>query len=86
VTLLPPSGSTTAWRRIRLVILERDGWACQLRLRCDGARATHVDHRVSRSQWPVGQPGVDAPANLQASCAACNLAKGRGATLRSWAW
>lgn len=84
--LLRSGGSTTAWRRRRLIVLERDRYTCQLRLRCDGARATHVDHVVSRQLWPAGVPGVDELPNLQASCAACNLAKGRGATLRDWSW
>jgi 5-methylcytosine-specific restriction endonuclease McrA len=79
-------GGTSAWRRRRLVILDRDGWTCQLRLRCLGARATHVDHIVAMVDWPPGQPGVDEPSNLQASCAECNLAKGRAPALRSWKW
>lgn len=84
--LLTGAGSTRRWRELRPFIFERDGYVCQVRLRCDGDPATHVDHIVSRRHWPPGLPGVDDPANLQAACAECNLAKGAGATLRSWSW
>lgn len=84
--LLLPSGSTYKWRQVRARVLHRDRHACQLRIKCDGARATHVDHVIARWRWPAGTPGVDAPENLQASCAPCNLAKGRGLSLREWSW
>lgn len=45
----------------------RDHHECQ---QC-GARAEHVDHIIPRV---LG--GTDDPANLQALCQACNLAKG----------
>jgi 5-methylcytosine-specific restriction protein A len=60
-------GSTRQWRNLREQILARDRYACQ---RC-GAAATHVDHIV-----PVARGGADDPRNLQALCAACDLAKG----------
>lgn len=64
-------GSTRAWRRLRAAVLERDGHVCQVRLVCDGAPATHVDHIV-----PVVDGGRDDPGNLRAACAACNLRRG----------
>lgn len=60
-------GSTPAWRRIRLQVLERDGWRCQLRLdeRCL-VKATEAHHISPREL--VG----DDPAFLQAACKPCN--------------
>ncbi len=63
----PRNGSTRHWRTTRLAVLARDKYACQ---RC-GARASHVDHVTA-----VARGGRDEPGNLQALCAACNLAKG----------
>jgi 5-methylcytosine-specific restriction endonuclease McrA len=67
---LRPSGSTTAWRRTRARILHRDHYRCQYPVDggiC-GARATVAGHIIARSQWPPGQPGVDADTNLRAEC------------------
>ena len=61
------------WRRLRLLILERDGFTCQLRLPGCTGLASHVDHRVSRRDG-----GSDHPDNLQAACANCNQRKGGG--------
>ena len=60
-----PRGSTRAWRKLRLVILERDGYRC----RC-GKPATDVDHIL-----PVIQGGTDHPDNLRAGCAHCNRSR-----------
>lgn len=58
-------GSTRRWReKVRPAVLERDGYRCQV---C-GAPAEHVDHIVR-----VCDGGTDDPANLRATCAACNL-------------
>lgn len=75
--LLRAAGSTRAWRRVRLLVLERDGWRCQLPAD-DGhglclAFAGHVDHIVARAHG-----GSDDPANLRAACARHNLARGAG--------
>jgi 5-methylcytosine-specific restriction protein A len=57
-----------AWRRVRLTILRRDGYLCQIRgPRCTG-EATEVDHIVPII---VGGARLD-PANLRAACQACN--------------
>jgi 5-methylcytosine-specific restriction endonuclease McrA len=64
---------TAAWRRIRRLILERDGHRCTLELPgCQGV-ATQVDHVVPRRFG-----GTDEPANLRASCARCNRRRGDG--------
>lgn len=60
-------GSTRRWRRLRAEILERDRDTCTY---C-GRPATHADHVTPRAAG-----GPDHPANLVASCQACNLAKG----------
>lgn len=62
----------------RLAIFRRDGGACQVRLRCGGARcewdAWQADHRTP---WSVG--GKTTVENGQVACPACNAAKGASA-------
>lgn len=65
----PRNGSTRSWRTRREWVMLRDQFTCQV---C-GAPAEHVDHIR-----PVLFGGGDNPANLQATCAGCNLAKGDG--------
>jgi len=67
---LKPTGSTAAWRRIRIAILRRDGYRCQMMHgdgRICGQPATDVDHIVRREHG-----GTDAPGNLRAACTRCN--------------
>lgn len=61
-------GSTRAWRRLRRLVLERDGYICQLKIEgvCTGL-ATHVHHTLGRAITG------DDPAYLVAACEACNL-------------
>lgn len=55
------------WGRIRLSVLRRDDWVCQLReARCIG-EASQVDH--------IGSPGDHSPANLRAACRPCHMAR-----------
>ena len=56
-------GSTRQWRKLRALVLMRDGHRCQF---C-GAPATDADHVL-----PVSQRGTDDPRNLRALCAGCN--------------
>lgn len=59
-------GSTRAWRRVRDVVLRRDGYRCQIRIR--GActeTATVVHHKR-------GKAAGDDPAHLEAACWECN--------------
>lgn len=72
------------WRRLRLEILERDGWRCQIRgPRCTG-RAEEVDHIHTLKD---GGPRFE-PSNLRAACAKCNRGrrdrKIRIAASREW--
>jgi 5-methylcytosine-specific restriction endonuclease McrA len=66
-------GSTTAWRRLRALVLDRDEHTCQVRLPgCTGV-ATHADHITPKSRG-----GTDHPGNLRGSCRSCNLHRGTG--------
>jgi hypothetical protein len=59
------------WRVVRLVILERDGYVCQVRGPHCSVAATEVDHIV-----PVADGGlVFDPQNLRASCRNCNTGR-----------
>ena len=59
------------WPALRLRILNRDRWECQVRgPRCRG-RAEVVDHVVP---WKAGGSWWD-PSNLQAACRSCNTAR-----------
>lgn len=62
-------GSTRAWRRTRALVLERDGYQCQLRLPGCTHLANHVHHTI-------GKQFGDDPALLMAACAHCNLTLG----------
>lgn len=57
------------WRKVRVRILRRDGWLCQIRgPECLG-EATEVDHIVP---WRTGGAWYDED-NLRAACRPCNL-------------
>ena len=66
-----PPYQGVAWRNVRAEVLERDGYACRIRLpKCTGM-ATQVDHIVAivdGGDWYE-------PSNLRASCAYCNAAR-----------
>jgi 5-methylcytosine-specific restriction protein A len=56
------------WPAIRLFVLERDGYRCQIRgPHCEGT-ASHADHIVA-----VAHGGSAHPSNLRAACPTCNL-------------
>lgn len=73
-------GSDRAWRRLRLYVLNRDRWQCQLKLDgCTGREPwsllaapykAHVHHTHGRAVTG------DDPAHLVAACAHCNLKTG----------
>lgn len=63
-------GSSRAWRRVRALVLARDGHRCMLKLDGCTTVATHAHHVQAREL--VG----DDPAHLLASCAHCNLKLG----------
>lgn len=56
------------WRRLRLLVLERDNYRCQMRGEGCTGTATQVDHVVPLDR---GGSRLD-PTNLQAACAHCN--------------
>lgn len=62
-------GSTRAWRKLRMRVLARDGFACRLRLPGCTERATDVHHVAGKAQG-------DDPALLVAACHACNMVVG----------
>lgn len=64
--------STSAWKRLRLQVLQRDGYQCQLRYTdvCTG-HATQVDHIVNTAS---GGAELD-PTNCAAACQPCNARK-----------
>lgn len=63
--------TSSAWRRRRLEILERDGWRCQIQgPKCLG-EANEVDHKAPIS---MGGSKLD-PSNLRAACRPCNLGR-----------
>jgi 5-methylcytosine-specific restriction endonuclease McrA len=67
---LKDNGSTHTWRKLRLKILHRDGYSCQM---C-GAEGNHVDHIIPRHAF--GEGNADIEDNLQTLCKNCNLSKG----------
>lgn len=63
---------TTTWAKLRLAVLERDGWICQLcgcKLR-PGGHAT-ADHII-----PHAMGGQSTMENLRAACNHCNSRRG----------
>lgn len=72
-SLLQPTGSTRAWRRLRLWILTRDAWRCQVWVDDAG--------NVIESPRPETPPaGPDDPAWLRAACPRHNLSRGDSLT------
>jgi 5-methylcytosine-specific restriction endonuclease McrA len=68
----------SAWRRLRLVILARDQYRCQIEgCRWPDRRADSVDHVV-----PVSMGGTDHPGNLRAAHISCNSRRNRWANVR----
>ena len=57
------------WQRVRLVVLDRDGYRCRLELPGCTTLATHVDHVMTLAE---GGARLDLD-NLRASCEHCNL-------------
>jgi len=65
------------WKRVRLRVLERDGWTCQVRGPKCKVTADEVDHIV-----PVSKGGswYD-DHNLRAACKPCNVGRARRHTV-----
>lgn len=62
--------SSPGWRRIRRLVLERDGYRCQIGLPGCTGEATVVDHIQA-----AADQGSNRPSNLRASCESCNIAR-----------
>jgi 5-methylcytosine-specific restriction endonuclease McrA len=58
--------NSTQWKKLRLRILNRDGWIC---FWC-GQEANTCDHVI-----PVARGGSDDPDNLVAACKRCNFSR-----------
>jgi len=99
--LRPRRGSTSAWRRLRAYVLDRDGRRCQLPVDAAGDYDQGADQLLVAGLADDGQPtGLplpshpDDPANLRAACARHNLQRGdaRAAAPRrhtagaDWSW
>ena len=70
--------NSPAWRRVRLAVLNRDGWVCQIRgPRCE-VQANQADHVIP---WRVGGAIFD-PDNLRAACGPCNAGRAYHETKR----
>ena len=69
------ASDNSAWRKLRLKILARDGYQCQIRYAgiCTG-RATTVDKIIPAARRP--DLALD-QTNLRAACRPCNEHKGR---------
>ena len=59
------------WRKIRVRVLDRDGWRCRIGLQGCTGEATEVDHIVP---WRQGGAWFD-DWNLRAACRSCNNAR-----------
>ena len=69
-----------SWPRIRLAVLKRDGWICQIQGKRCTRRATHCDHIVP---WLAGGSWLDM-SNLRAACRTCNLGRAGESGSRRW--
>ena len=72
-TMTTNLSSAPHWKRTRKLVLERDGYVCQLQHPGCTGHATHADHIIPRRFG-----GADDPTNLRAACAVCNLRRGDG--------
>ena len=66
ITDSPPLNKVRGWRTIRLEILKRDGYRCQIGLPACMKVATEVDHIVPRASG-----GGHQPENLRGACRNC---------------
>jgi 5-methylcytosine-specific restriction protein A len=65
------------WPQVRLYVLARDSYVCQLHLKGCTTRATTVDHIIE-----LADGGTHDPTNCQAACLHCNSAKAAHRTNR----
>jgi 5-methylcytosine-specific restriction endonuclease McrA len=65
------------WPHLRLMVLRRDGWVCQVRRPGCQTTATHCDHIVPWELDPTTGGAWFDPDNLRAACAFCNVSRKR---------
>ena len=65
-------GSTRAWRKTRLVVLQRDGYQCQLHYDVCTSHATEVDHIDGIAVTGIPRPQALNPDRLRAVCHDCH--------------
>ena len=70
------------WQRVRLRVLDRDNYVCQIAGPGCTRNATEVDHILPVALDPTGAGWFD-PDNLRATCRTCNLYRLRKATTTS---
>lgn len=64
-------GYGSQWRKLRMLVMERDKWLCQPCLQQGRPTPAYaVDHIVNKAEG-----GTDSPSNLQAICRPCHQAK-----------
>jgi 5-methylcytosine-specific restriction protein A len=72
MTSSDPRYHTEEWRRLRLYVLDRDRWVCQVRDKGCTHGATTVDHIAPVVEggefWDLG--------NLRGACWSCNSVRG----------
>jgi 5-methylcytosine-specific restriction endonuclease McrA len=61
--------NSTQWKKLRLMILNRDSWSCQYCGEVERSEMT-IDHII-----PIARGGTDEPENLIAACKRCNYSK-----------
>ncbi len=61
--------NSTHWKKLRLMILNRDGWSCQYCGEVERSEMT-IDHII-----PIARGGTDEPENLISACKRCNYSK-----------
>ena len=72
--------SSSTWKRVRLQVLERDAYVCQIQGRNCTHKATAVDHIVPALS---GGAKFD-PSNLRATCTNCNSTRANKARAVGW--
>jgi len=73
-----PRYRTRRWKRVRLRVLNRDGWACRIVTGCP-SRATVADHIIP-AFLGMADDLFFGVANLRAGCRPHNLARGFAAS------
>lgn len=83
------NGSTTAWKRVRAYVLNRDGHRCQLPVNAAGDYDLDADKVAASAPIPADP---NDPTNLRAACARHNIQRGDGTGRRytprptRWEW